>query len=103
MFRAPLHIHLEHNVQTGRVFKTLGTVLCKLMTKNVQEHSKKKKKVEVEAGTVQPLRVRLADLCSVFQVLVTILEDGSDERQQKESRIKSHMLSCIPACSKGHT
>lgn len=32
---------------------------------------------------------------------MTILEDGSDERQQKESRIKSHMLSCSPACSKG--
>lgn len=44
VFCAPLHIHLEHNVQTGKVFKTLGTVLCKLMTKNVQEHSKKKKK-----------------------------------------------------------
>lgn len=69
-------------------------------------------KVEVEAKaggggekirTVQPRRVRLADLHSVFRVLVTILEDGSDERQQKESRIKSHMLSCILACSKGHT
>lgn len=71
-------------------------------------------KVEVEAKggvggggegmrTAQPRRVRLADLHSVFRVLVTILEDGSDERQQKESRIKSHMLSCILACSKGHT
>lgn len=51
--------------------------------------------------TAQPRRVRLADLHSFFRV--TILEDGSDERQQKESRIKSHMLSCILACWKGHT
>lgn len=56
-----------------------------------------------EIRTAQPRRVRLADLHSVFRVLVTILEDGSDERQQKESRIKSHMLSCILARSKGHT
>lgn len=104
VFCAPLRTHSLYADWKG--FTTQGTVLCKLMTKNVQERSKSgsgSKRGGRKIRTAHPRRVRLADLHPVFRVLATILEDGSDERQQKESRIKSHMLSCILACSKGHT